>query len=112
MSADITDLRTQIGRDAYFNHLRRQMTGKTPRELDMQSAVISIQTSALKQAKEWMQRHYVELCEELNLDPTKEEIGAFSQDLVRRILSGALNTLSFDTSEVEKFMGPNWKDKL
>lgn len=111
MSAEIFDLRSKVGREAYLNHLKRKAAARSPSENTFDTAVFDLQTLAIQRMIEWMRLYYNNTLGDAPFPP-HEDVLEFQASLVRQLLQTALETLSFDNSEVEKFMGPDWGDKL
>ena len=86
--AEIFDLRDKIGREAYFNHLKRKLAGQSLPEILFQTAVFELRTLALRHTIKW-----IENC----LDEVFEE---------------ASNLKDGPDPDTEKFLGPEWRKAL
>ena len=112
MTAEIHDLRSKIGREAYFNHLMRKMEGKTADQLHLEASILKIQALTMERTAEWMENYFAKSISESSSTPNPEDIAAFQDAMMRNMLRSALDTLTLDTSDVEKFMGPDWNGKF
>ena len=90
----------------------RKHEGKTLEELEFHKAVSSLHISVLKSCMAWMKIGYFPKFTAENW-PSPEEIGQFQEQLIKSMLTRAIETLDMKVdNEAEKFMGPGWEDRI